>query len=157
MVKTFSIITVAIIAAAVVAVWVFRGGTGRDTQSTKDILSANIDLLDAIETPKLNTADSVLHFESTVADLGRMKIGEKKDVVFRFKNVSVTPVVITRIVTTCGCTSAEYEKRPLRLGGKSEIRVGFEAEEKGMFFKKLSIHYAGGTLPIEVAIKGEVR
>jgi hypothetical protein len=171
-------IVAAIIVAAVV-VWVLCSKTGNEAdsnmQSTKDILSANLALLDGGEAPKLNTADSLLRFESTVADLGRMKVGQKKNVIFKFENVSDAPIVITRVVTTCGCTSAEYDKQPLMPGKKSEIRVGFEAEVKGVFFKKLSIYYAGvdypldgmdnnassekagRNVPLEVAIKGEVR
>ena len=42
-------------------------------------------------------------------------------------------------------------------GKESKISVGFEPEEKGMFFKKLFIYYAGGAAPLEIAIKGEVR
>jgi hypothetical protein len=112
---------------------------------------------DQVPDYKLNTNDSLLRFEATVAGLGRMKIGQKKEVVFNFANVSDKPVVITRIVTTCGCTSADYEKKPLMPGQESKISVGFEPEEKGVFFKKLFIYYGGGNTPLEIAIKGEVR
>jgi hypothetical protein len=131
-----------------------------DTESAADILSANMALLDGgdrVPDYKLNTNDSLLRFEATVADLGRLKIGQKKEVVFKFANVSAKPIVITRIVTTCGCTSAEYEKKPLMPGKESKISVGFEPEEQGVFFKKLFIYCAGRSAPLEIAIKGEVR
>ena len=136
------------------------GGKNRAAaDSTNDILSANMALLDGEQVPDydLRTNDSLLRFEATVADLGRMKIGQKKDVAFKFVNVSSAPAVITRLVTTCGCTSAEYEKRPIMPGKESKISVGFEPEEKGVFFKKIFIYYARGSSPLEIAIKGEVR
>ncbi len=106
---------------------------------------------------KLTTNDSLLRFDAQVADLGRMKIGESKEVEFTFTNVSPNPAVITRVVTTCGCASADYEKAPLMPGKTSKINIVFEPEETGVFFKKIFIYYAGGSSPIEIAIKGEVR
>ncbi len=149
------------VASALLVLSSCRGGgkNANATDSPAGMIAANIALLDDDRVPDYNlrTNDSLLRFEATVADLGRMKIGQKKDVVFSFANVSSTPVVITRIVTTCGCTSAEYEKVPLMPGKESKIKVGFEPEEEGVFFKKIFIYYAGGSSPLEIAVKGEVR
>jgi hypothetical protein len=135
-----------------------KNGGGAD--SAADILSANMALFedgDQVPDYKLNTNDSLLRFEVSVVELGRMKIGQTKNVTFDFTNTSETPVVITRVVTTCGCTSADYEKAPMMPGRASKIKVGFEAEEQGVFFKKIFVYCVGESTPIEIAIKGEVR
>jgi hypothetical protein len=138
-----------------------NGGNGSgDESQASGILSANMALLeggDQVPDYKLNTNDSLLRFETPLIDLGRMKIGQTKNVTFDFTNASATPVVITRVVTTCGCTSADYEKTPLMPGKASKIKVGFEAEEQGVFFKKIFVYCAGESAPLEIAIKGEVR
>jgi hypothetical protein len=137
-----------------------KGGKVQNGSRADDILSANIALLEGGEQVPdyaLNTNDSLLRFEAPVIDLGRMKIGQTKNVTFDFTNESPNPAVLTRVVTTCGCTSADYEKKPLMPGKSSKIKVGFEAEEQGVFFKKILVYCAGGSAPLEIAIKGEVR
>ena len=53
-------------------------------------------------------SDTLFRFEARVADLGRIRVGHKKKIVFRFTNVSSCPVVITRVMTSCECTSVSY-------------------------------------------------
>lgn len=151
--------TVIVIAAAVSVVAAGSlSSCGGENQRKDSVLSANLELLDRDEITDygLDSNDSLFRFEATVADLGRMKVGQDKRVEFRFTNVGTDPIVITKVVTTCGCTSPEWEKKPVMPGGESTIKVGFEAEEQGVFFKKLFVYYAGGKAPLEIAIKGEV-
>lgn len=102
-------------------------------------------------------SDTLFRFESRVADLGRIRVGHKKKVVFRFTNVSSCPVVITRVMTTCECTSAVWDKAPLLPGRRSRIEVTYEAERDGVFFRKLFIYHAGAASPLEIAIEGWAR
>ena len=99
-------------------------------------------------------SDTLFRFESRVADLGRIRVGHKKKVVFRFTNVSSCPVVITKVMTTCECTSAVWDKAPLLPGRRSRIEVTYEAERDGVFFRKLFIYHAGAASPFEIAIEG---
>ena len=78
----------------------------------------------------------------------------KKKIVFRFTNVSSGPVVITRVMTSCECTSAVWDKAPLLPGRRSRIEVTYEAERDGVFFRKLFIYHAGAASPFEIAIEG---
>lgn len=123
-----------------------------------DLLLSNLALIGSGEGQDipLNGNDTLFRFESPVADLGRIKVGHKKNVVFRFTNVSSVPVVITKVMTTCECTSAVWDKAPLLPGRQSRIEVTYEAERDGMFFRKLFIYYAGTTVPLEIAVKGMV-
>ena len=99
-------------------------------------------------------SDTLFRFESRVADLGRIRVGHKKKVVFRFTNVSSCPVLITKVMTTCECTSAVWDKAPLLPGRRSRIEVTYEAERDGVFFRKLFIYHAGAASPLEIAIEG---
>lgn len=155
--KTLLIVVAVLCIVTAIALWL---STDRDKAPADNVsLSANLALLDLEEVPDyaLDVEDSLLRFETSVANLGRMRIGDRKEFGFRFRNVSTAPVVITKIVTTCGCTSPEYAKKPLMPEEESVIKVAFEPDETGVFFKKLFIYYAGGGSPLEIAIKGEVR
>jgi hypothetical protein len=137
-----------------------KNGAGAANETQSDILSANMALLeggDQVPDYALNTNDSLLRFKTPVIDLGRLKVGQTKNVTFDFTNESPNPAVLTRVVTTCGCTSADYEKAPIMPGKGSKIKVGFEAEEQGVFFKKILVYCANEGAPLEIAIKGEVR
>lgn len=127
-----------------------------NVEAADDLLLSNLALIGSGEEQDttLNGNDTLFRFESPVADLGRLKVGHKKNVVFRFTNVCSVPAVITKVMTTCECTSAVWDKAPLLPGRQSRIEVTYEAEREGMFFRKLFIYYAGATAPLEIAVKG---
>lgn len=151
---------IAACAAALLAVAaVIYGTVGRKVDSAESVISTNLALLDTDEVPdfELVRNDTLFRFETPVVNLGSMKTGEMRDVNFAYLNVSSKPLIIRNIVTTCGCTSVEWEKVPLMPRKSSEIKVRFEAEKEGVFFKKLFIYYAGSSAPVEIAIKGEIK
>lgn len=44
---------------------------------------------------------------------------------FGYRNTSKEPVVILRVVTTCGCTQPAYSRQPIPAGGEGEVSVTF--------------------------------
>jgi hypothetical protein len=49
---------------------------------------------------------------------------------FIFKNTGNQSLVISNIVTTCGCTAPTWPKDPLQPGEKGEIKVAFNSTGK---------------------------
>ena len=69
-------------------------------------------------------ADAKIKFTTNTHDFGTIQ--EKDGDVttrFEFTNTGDSPLLITRATATCGCTSPEYPKKPLRPGEKGEIVV----------------------------------
>lgn len=60
---------------------------------------------------------------------------------FEFVNDGDKPLVITRVVTSCSCTKAEYSKKPIPAGAKSTINIIYEPHKKepGVFHKVIQI------------------
>ena len=60
---------------------------------------------------------------------------------FEFVNDGDAPLVITRVVTSCSCTKAEYSKKPTPAGAKSTIKIIYEPHKKepGVFHKVIQI------------------
>lgn len=60
---------------------------------------------------------------------------------FEFVNDGDTPLVITRVVTSCSCTKAEYSKKPIPAGATSTIKIIYEPHKKepGVFHKVIQI------------------
>lgn len=153
------LIIAACAAALMVVAAVTYGTIGRKSKAAETVISTNLALLDTDEVPDYELArnDTLFQFAAPIVNLGNMETGEVRDVNFAYRNVSSKPLIIRNIVTTCGCTSVEWEKVPLMPGKRSEIKVRFEAEKEGVFFKKLFIYYAGSSAPVEIAIKGEIK
>lgn len=60
---------------------------------------------------------------------------------FPFINRSSEPVVITRVVTTCGCTTAEYDRQPVSAGGSGHVRITFDPDDQpGRLLRKAFVY-----------------
>ena len=69
-------------------------------------------------------------FEEDNYDFGDITQGEKIDHVFNFKNTGNKPLVISNVLTTCGCTVPSWSKKPIPPGKSSEIKVIFNSTGK---------------------------
>lgn len=69
--------------------------------------------------------------EQTVFDtikLGRIIDGERVESHFFVKNVTQSSVVITNVVTGCGCTSVDYPKKPIEAGQSNIVTVVYDSK-----------------------------
>jgi hypothetical protein len=87
-------------------------------------------------------------------DFGAIAQNKPVTAEFRFVNISKDPVVITRVIASCGCTVPKYDELPILPGKEGVIRTTFDAETKGVFHKKISVLMDVGTY--EIFIKGIV-
>ncbi len=81
-----------------------------------------------------------IKFDLLKQDLGDVREGEVKQVVFPFQNISVDSVKVANVVPQCGCTVAHYEDQMLLPQGKSEIVLLFDTKDKlGLQRKTISL------------------
>lgn len=81
-------------------------------------------------------------FTSNSYDFGDIaRKGGDVECTFEFVNDGDKPLVITRVVTSCSCTKAEYSKKPIPAGAKSTIKIIYEPHKKepGVFHKVIQI------------------
>ena len=101
---------------------------------------------------------SALLFEHTEWDFGTINEvdGEVRHT-FRYRNTSEGLVAIERVYSSCGCTTGEYSRRPLRAGGEGEFTVVFNpADRGGKVDKTVTLTYDKGRGRTELHIKGRV-
>lgn len=61
--------------------------------------------------------------------------------VFKFKNVGDAPLQISRAISSCGCTTPKYTKKPLKPGEEGQITVTYHAKGRpGPFEKSIYIY-----------------
>jgi hypothetical protein len=105
--------------------------------------------------PSVNqTDDGIIKWHKTTHDFGTIQQNKAVTAEFRFTNVSSHPVVITRVVASCGCTVPKYDELPILPGNTGVIRTSFDAETRGVFHKKITVLMDVGNY--EVFVKGVV-
>lgn len=69
-------------------------------------------------------------FEETKHDFGDMKQGESKEFVFKFINSGKKSLVISQVLTTCGCTAPTWPKEPIEPEASGTIKIVFNSTGK---------------------------
>lgn len=59
-----------------------------------------------------------------------------------YTNTGTTPLVLTRVVTSCSCLKVHFQRRPLPPGEKGVIRIVYQPQksEPGVFNKVIQIY-----------------
>ncbi|MDR0829160.1 MAG: DUF1573 domain-containing protein [Prevotellaceae bacterium] len=79
--------------------------------------------------------------------------------VFKFKNISASPIVITDARASCGCTTPNVEKNKLIAPGEyGEIPVTYDSNRVGSFNKQITVTFGIGSETFQelLYIKGVV-
>ena len=76
---------------------------------------------------------------------------------FIVKNTGDAPLVITRVVASCGCTTPNFSKEPIAPGQSSKIEVTYNpAGRPGQFVKTVAVYSNGKDGTFTLRIKGVV-
>lgn len=68
-------------------------------------------------------------FAYTHLDFGQIVQGTKVDSLYIFENTGGSPLVITDVRGSCGCTvGKDWPKQPVAPGDKASIRISFDSE-----------------------------
>lgn len=74
----------------------------------------------------------VISFEDPVFSFGLISEGEVIDHTFTFKNTGKSPLIISHIEGSCGCTvMRDWPKEPVEPGESGEISVEYNSKNKG--------------------------
>jgi hypothetical protein len=70
----------------------------------------------------------VITFDSTDWHFGKIAIGEKLNHTFRFKNTGNSPLIISQVSASCGCTLLkDWPKDPIAPGAEGQISAEFNS------------------------------
>ena len=99
---------------------------------------------------------TTVSMDQTEKDFGNIPLNEKREHIFMLVNTGNRPLVIYDVVTSCGCTKAEYGKEPVRPGETLELKVIYNAEDKGRFRKNLTVYCNAEDSPLKLTVVGVV-
>ncbi len=111
------------------------------------------------ETPKKSvkgTAKAPITFKTLKIERATIPYDSKEPFVFEFKNTGSTPLIITGVQTSCGCTAAEKPTEPIAKGKSSKIVVNYDTKRVGNFTKTITVTTNASTEPIVLTITGTV-
>jgi len=95
-------------------------------------------------------------FEKEVIDYGKIAQNSDGNRVFKFKNTGKTPLIITNVKGSCGCTVPTKPEEPIMPGKTGEIKVKYATDRIGRFSKTVTITSNATEARKVVRIKGEV-
>lgn len=99
---------------------------------------------------------AIFEWESAVHDFGKIKQGVPVTHEFTFTNTGKTPLVITNVQASCGCTTPAWSKDPIPPGGKGFIKATYNAASMGGFNKTVTVMANVESGFKQLSIKGEV-
>lgn len=81
----------------------------------------------------------VFEFETEVIDYGEIAANSDGNRVFTFKNVGKSPLIISQVKGSCGCTVPTKPEKPIMPGETGEIKVKYATNRIGPFSKTVTI------------------
>jgi len=98
----------------------------------------------------------LINFTELIHDYGTIEVGSPGKSEFKFTNNMKTPLVISNVKPSCGCTVADWPKEPI-LGGKSGvIRINYNTKIPGTFRKTITVNSNAKNARVILQIKGNV-
>lgn len=101
-----------------------------------------------------NRTETNVETEKALIEMGELDWQKPHDAVFTIKNIGNNLLVVDDIDTTCGCTSANYEKKPVGKGKNLDITVTIRPKNKGYFEETITVYCNAENSPIQLKIKG---
>ncbi|MGV8878842.1 MAG: DUF1573 domain-containing protein [Sphingobacteriaceae bacterium] len=90
-----------------------------------ETVSENADM-----TATFGSNEPIMKFEEATYDFGKIKQGDKVTNEFKFKNIGKVPLIISEAKASCGCTTPEWTREPIKPGETGTIKVIFDSSGK---------------------------
>ena len=109
----------------------------------------------AAQTTQPSTQDSI-KFEKIVHDYGTIVQGADGNSVFNFTNKGKSPLILSNVQASCGCTVPEWTKEPILPGKTGNIKVKYNTNTVGAFNKSITVKSNAINSTVVLQIKGNV-
>lgn len=104
-----------------------------------------------------DSSSAVLAVEEDAYDFGIVKEGEKVEHEFTFTNTGSSPLIVSNVQASCGCTTPEYSKNPIAPGEQGSVKVVFNsAGQLGKQHKVITVTSNASTRNTVLHLRGEV-
>lgn len=117
-----------------------------------------VSVLPVASSVKAVQVEGKLEFDKTVHDFGDiMTTAGPMSCTFTVKNISSEPIALLEVVTSCGCTEAQWTREPLQPGKSGQISATYKNEDGPYpFDKTLTVYISGLSKPVILRLRGVV-
>lgn len=109
------------------------------------------------EAPKENPNQADITFDKEIHDFGVIPQGTPASFSFTFKNTGKEPLIVTNAQASCGCTTPEWTKEPVKKNAKGFVKATYNAASVGPFTKQITVQSNAKKGTTILTIKGEVK
>jgi hypothetical protein len=110
-----------------------------------------------VQAPAASTSKAALTFTADTYDFGSIPQGTPVSHVFSFKNTGTEPLILSAVNASCGCTTPEWPREPIKPGGTATIKATYNAAAMGVFTKTITVVSNANPNQKVLIIKGEVK
>ena len=107
-------------------------------------------------TPTADPNLAVFEWKAQSHDFGKIKQNLPVTHEFTFVNKGKTPLIITNVQASCGCTTPAWTKDPVPPGGSGFIKATYNAASMGSFNKTVTVTANVESGFVTLSIRGEV-
>lgn len=104
----------------------------------------------------VNTSTGILDFKAETIDYGTINKNSDGNRSFSFKNTGKSPIIITSVKGSCGCTVATKPSKPIMPNETAEIGVKYDTKRVGAFSKTITVQSNASEKSKVLRIKGTV-
>lgn len=97
-----------------------------------------------------------ISWTETTVDLGELEHNVVSVAEFELKNTGTIPLIITKVVASCGCTATDYPKQPIPPGTTAVIKATYDSKTKGAFSKTVTVFTNAPEGRSVLTLKGKV-
>lgn len=95
-------------------------------------------------------------FQKLVHDFGQIQEGTEAIAEFVFTNTGDSPLVISNVKSSCGCTVPFYPKEPILPGKTGVVKARYDTNRIGFFNKQITVLSNASNGEVTLRITGEV-
>jgi hypothetical protein len=108
----------------------------------------------ALASAKTSTTTAA-RWTSDTHDFGKVTQGEPVTTTFSFTNTGNSPVILTEVKGSCGCTATDYTKEAVAPSKSGFVKTTYNAASPGYFHKTVTVTTSNGEVK-QLIVKGEV-
>ena len=104
----------------------------------------------------VNSTAGILEFQSETIDYGTVNKNTDGNRTFTFKNTGDSPIIITSVKGSCGCTVATKPNKPIMPNETAVIGVKYDTKRVGPFSKTITVVSNASEKSKVLRIKGSI-
>ncbi|HDR52140.1 MAG TPA: DUF1573 domain-containing protein [Mariniphaga anaerophila] len=105
--------------------------------------------------PQTSAQDSII-FNKLEHDYGTIERGGDGQCEFVFTNKGASPLVLSNVRASCGCTVPQWPREPIPPGETGSIKVKYNTNIVGTFNKMITVNSNAANSMVRLRVKGQV-